>query len=73
MNFDKSTVELHFFFLISSMFAKFPKDKKLIAMLLTNVKISSFCSSKLCVKNNFIDQIVNKIRFAQNFTCVLRT
>ena len=32
MNFDKSTVELHFLF-ISSMLAKFQKDQKSIAML----------------------------------------
>ena len=28
-----------------------------------NVKISSFCYLKLCIKNKFIDQIVNNIQF----------
>ena len=32
VNFDKSIIELHFFF-ISFMFAKFLKDQRLIAML----------------------------------------
>ena len=39
----------------------------------TNVKISNFCDLKLCIKNKFIDQIVNNIRFKRNLIYILRT
>ena len=29
----------------------------------TNVKISNFCDLKLCIKDKFINQIVNNIQF----------
>ena len=46
------------------MLAKFQEDQKSITMLLKkNVKILSFCDLKLCIKNNFIDRIVNNIQF----------
>ena len=32
----------------------------------TNVKISSFCDIKLCIKNKFIVRLINNIRFERN-------
>ena len=40
MNFDKSIINLHFFFLMSSIHAKFLKNKKLIIM--SSIKILNF-------------------------------
>ena len=37
-----------------------------------NVKISNFYDLKLCIKNKFIDRIVNNIRIERNLTCILR-
>ena len=31
-----------------------------------------FCDKKLCIKNNFIDRMVNNIRFERNLTRMLR-
>ena len=39
----------------------------------TNVKISNFCNLKLCIKDKFIDQIVNNIQFERNLIHMLRT
>ena len=56
------------------MLAKFQEDQKSITMLLKkNVKILSFCDLKLCIKNNFIDRIVNNIQFEQNLICKIHT
>ena len=44
-------------------FAIFKKMKDQLLCYQTNVKISSLCDLKLCIKNKFIDQIVNNIRF----------
>ena len=38
-----------------------------------NIKILNFCDLKLCIKNKFIDQIVNNIQFERNLICILRT
>ena len=38
-----------------------------------NVKISSFCNLKLCIKNKFIYWIVNNIWSEWNLICMLRT
>ena len=35
--------------------------------------ISSLYSLKLCMKNKFIDRMVNIIRFERNLTCMLIT
>ena len=62
VNFDKSTIGLPFFFLVSSILAKFQEDQRLIAM--SSIKCSNFeflFSLKLYTKNMFIDQIVNNI------------
>ena len=41
----------------------FKKIKDQLLYHQTNVKISSFCDLKLCIKNKFINRIVNNIRF----------
>ena len=50
----------------------FKKFKDQLLCHQTNVKISSFCDLKLCIKNKFIDRIVNNIRIERNLTCILR-
>ena len=62
MKFENLTVELNVL-IISFILAKFKKIKDQLLYYQTNVKISSFYKLKLCIKNKFIDQIVNKIRF----------
>ena len=37
------------------------------------VKILSFYGLKLCIKNKFINRIVNNIRFERKLICMLRT
>ena len=54
MNFDKSTIGLHFF-LTSSTLARFQKDKKSIAMSLIKFLNFEFFSIKLYIKNKFMD------------------
>ena len=71
VNFDKFAIRLHFIF-ISFILAKFSKNQRSIIMLLTNFYISSFCNIRLCIKNKFMDRIVNNIQLEQNLTCVLR-
>ena len=39
----------------------------------TNVKISNFYDLKLCIKNEFIDRIVNNIQVERNLICMLKT
>ena len=51
----------------------FKKIKDQLLCLQTSVKISNFCDIKLCIKNKFIDQIANNIRFERNLICMLRT
>ena len=68
MNFDKSTVRLHYlhiFFII----IKFQGDQILIVMSSIICLNSSFYSLKSYIKDEFIDQTVNYIRLA----CMLRT
>ena len=55
------------------MHVKFQEDQKLIAISSNNVKISNFYDLILCIKNKFIDWIVNNIRFEQNLIYMLRT
>ena len=75
VKFENLTIRLHVF-IIFFMLAKFQNFKKIKDQLLchqTNVKISGFCNIKLCIKNKFIDWIVNNIWIERNLTCILRT
>ena len=72
MNFDKFNIRLYFL-IISSILVKFQENKKSIVMSSIKYLISSLYSLKLCMKNKFIDRIVNIIRFERNLTCMLRT
>ena len=67
INFDKFIIRLYFF-IIFFILAKFEENKRLIVM--SSIKYLNF---KLCIKNNFIDQIVKNIRFERNLTYILRT
>ena len=49
------------FLLYSSCLHNFKMIKNQLLYHQTNVKILSFCNLKLCIKNKFIDQIVNNI------------
>ena len=51
------------FLLYPSCLKIFKKIKNQLLCHQINVKISSFCDLKLCIKNKFIDQIVNNIQF----------
>ena len=74
VNFDQSTIRLYFL-LISFMFSQnFQKNKKINTHDINQTfKFQVFCNIKLCIKNKFMDQIVNNIQLAKNLTCVLRT
>ena len=61
------------FLLYSSCLHNFKMIKNQLLYHQTNIKILSFCNLKLCIKNKFIDQIVNNIRFEQNLIYMLRT
>ena len=50
----------------------FKKIKDQLLCHQINVKISNFCDLKLCIKNKFIDRIVNNIRFEQNLILMLK-
>ena len=72
MNFDKSTVRLHYlriFFLLT----KFQGDQRLIDMSSINYLNSSFCSLKERIKDEFKDQMVNYTWLAWKLTCLLMT
>ena len=60
MNFDNLVVRLHVF-IIFFILAKFQKDQRLTAMSSIKRIISSLCGLKLCIKNKFVDKIVNDI------------
>ena len=51
----------------------FKKIKDQLLYHQTNVKISNFCNLKLCIKDKFIDRIVNNIWIGRNLTGILRT
>ena len=73
VNYDKFTIRLNFL-IISSVFANLQANKISIAMSLEKKNLNScFCSFKLCIKNKFMDQIVNNIKFKRNLTYMLRT
>ena len=72
VNFDKFIIELYFL-LIPSMLGKFSKNQK--SIILSSIKyviFSSFYNLKSCVKNKFINKIVNNIIRTQNMTYVLK-
>ena len=72
MNFDKSTVRLHYlhiFFILT----KFQADQKLIVMSSINCLNSNCCCWKYRIKDEFKDQMVNYIQLAWKLACVLRT
>ena len=71
-NFDKSTVRLHYLH-IFSMLAKFQGDQILITMSSINCLNSNFCSLKLCIKDEFMDWMVNYIWLTWNLAYMLRT
>ena len=71
MNFENLTIRLHVL-ITSFILAKFKKIKNQLLYHQINVKISSFCDLKLCIKNKFIDQIGNNIRFEQNLIFMLK-
>ena len=74
VNYDKFSIRLNFL-IISSVFANLQENKISIAMSLKKKKNlnSCFCNFKLCIKNKFMDQIVNNIKFKRNLTYMLRT
>ena len=61
------------FLLYPLCYQNFKKIKNQLLNHQTNVKISNFCNLKFCIKNKFINRIVNKIRFERNLICMLRT
>ena len=51
------------FLLYPSYLQNFKKFKDQLLYSQTNIKILKFCDLKLCIKNKFINRIVNNIRF----------
>ena len=70
MNFDKSTVRLHYLH-IFLMITKFQCDQRFIAMSSINCLNSSFCNLKLHIKDEFKDQMVNYTQFSWKLACML--
>ena len=62
VNFENLIVELYVL-IISSMIAKFQENQRSIVILSIKYLNFKFFSLKLCIKNKFIDIIVNNIRF----------
>ena len=55
------------------MLTKFQGGQRLIATSSINCLNLSFCSLKLCIKDEFEDQMVTYIRLALKLACILRT
>ena len=72
MNFDKSTIRLHYIY-IFFMLTKFQADQRLITMSSINCLNSSFCSLKWCIKDEFKYQMLNYIQLAMKLAYMLRT
>ena len=72
MNFDKSTVRLHYL-CIFFMLAKFWGNQRLIAMSSINFLNSSFYSLKYYVKDEFIHRMVNNIQLTWKLAWKLKT
>ena len=49
------------------------KNERSISMLSLKCLNFKFCDLKLCIKNNFIDRMVNSIQFGKNLACVIWT
>jgi len=62
MNFENLTIRLHVI-IIFFILVKFLENQRQLLYHQINVKISSFCDIKLCIKNKFINLIVNNIQF----------
>ena len=70
MNFEKSTIRLHYlhtFFMVT----KFQGDQRLITMSSINCLNSSFCSLKWWIKDEFKYQMVNYIQLAMKLAYML--
>ena len=63
MNFDKSTVKLHYFHIFFK-HKIFQGDQRLIVMLSINCLNSNFCNLKQRIKDEFKDQMVNYTQLA---------
>ena len=61
------------FLLYHSCLQNFKKIKNQLLCHQIIVKISSFYYLKLCIKNKFINRIVNNIWFKRNLICMLKT
>ena len=72
MNFDKSTIKLHYLH-IFFMLTKFQGDQRLIITSSINCLNSSFCSLKWYIKDEFKYQMVNYIWLAMKLAYMLRT
>ena len=59
--------------IISSVLVKKKKNERSISMLSLKCLNFKFCDLKLCIKNNFIDRMVNSIQFGKNLACVIWT
>ena len=55
------------------MLGKFKDDQRSMAMSSINCLNSSFCSLKYCIKDEFMDQMINYIRLVWKLACMLRT
>ena len=71
-NFNKSTLGLDFL-LILYMLAKFQDNLRLITMSWIKCLNFKFWCLKLCIKDGFLDWIVNCIWLAHNLVCMLKT
>ena len=72
MNFDKSTVRLHYLH-IFFMLTKFQGDQRLIATSSISCLNSSFYSLKWCIKYKFKYQMVNYIQLEMKLAYLLGT
>ena len=70
-NFNKTTVKLHYFHIIS-IFTKFQDDQRSIAMSLVNCLYSSFYNLKQYINDEFINWIINNIWLIWKLTCMLK-
>ena len=70
MNFEKSTVKLHYLH-IFLILTKFQCDQRFIAMSLISCLNSSFCNLKLHIKDEFKDQMVNYTQLTWKLACML--
>ena len=55
------------------MLIKFQGNQRLIVMSSTNCLDSSFSSLKYCIKDEFIDRMINYIQLTWKLACMLKT